>query len=53
MAKKKTEQKKFKENVMITGVSIEIPEMALEDLLKAMAEIKKEENNDSSIKSKS
>lgn len=41
MAKKKTEQKKFKENVMITGVSIEIPEMALEDLLKAMAEIKK------------
>lgn len=36
--KKKTEHKKFEENVIITGVALEIPETALDELLKAMAQ---------------
>lgn len=36
--KKKTEHKGVEETVIITGVALEIPETALDDLLKAMAE---------------
>lgn len=41
--KKKTEHKRVEETVIITGVALEIPETALDDLLKAMAESKKTE----------
>lgn len=37
---KKTKHVKFEENVIITGIELEIPESALDDLLKAMAESK-------------
>lgn len=39
--KKKTEHKRVEETVIITRVALEIPETALDDLLKAMAENKK------------
>lgn len=38
MAKKKTKHKKFEENVIITGVALEIPETELDELFKAMAQ---------------